>query len=124
MSPQPVFIYWLLISIYVQNELAKEWIAGSFSTPLLPSLHVSPSVVIPKKHHPGKWYLILDLSSPEGHSVNDGIGKEPSSVQCVTVDDIVDGIMSFRRSVLLVKRYFGFERFEGPRNFYLACGHL
>ena len=73
--------------------------------------HISPLGVIPKKHHPGKWYLILDLSSPEGRSVNDGIWKEPFSVQCVTVDDIVDGIMSFGRTVLLVMRFVGFERF-------------
>ena len=73
--------------------------------------HISPFGVIPKKHHPGKWYLILDLSSPEGHSVNDGIGKESLSVQCVTVDDIVDGIMSFGRTVLLVTRFVGLEMF-------------
>ena len=45
--------------------------------------------------------------------MNDGIGKEPSSVQCVTLDDIVDGIMSFDRTVLLVTRFVGFERFYG-----------
>ena len=73
--------------------------------------HISPFGVIPKKHHPGKWYLILDLFNPEGHSVNDGIRKEPFSVQCVTVDDILDGTMSFGRTVLLVMRFVGFERF-------------
>ena len=29
--------------------------------------------------------------------MNDGIRKEHFSVQCLTVDDIVDGIMSFGR---------------------------
>lgn len=29
--------------------------------------------VIPKSHQPGKWRLIVDLSYPEGKSVNDGI---------------------------------------------------
>ena len=57
--------------------------------------------------------MILDLSGPEGHSVNDGIRKEPFLVQCVTLDDIVDGIMSFDRTVLLVTRFVGFERFYG-----------
>ena len=41
--------------------------------------------------------------------MNDGIRKEPFSVQCVTVDDIVDGIMSFGRTVLLLTRFVGFE---------------
>ena len=44
--------------------------------------------------------------------MNDGIWKEPFSVQCVTVDDIVDGIMSFGRTVLLVMRFVGFESFK------------
>ena len=34
-------------------------------------VHTSPFGVIPKKHKPNKWRLILDLSSPEGFSVND-----------------------------------------------------
>ena len=73
--------------------------------------HISPFGLTPKKHHPGIWYLILYLSSPEGHDVNDGIRKDHFSVQCVTVDNVVDGIMSFGRGVLLVLRCVGFERF-------------
>jgi hypothetical protein len=38
-------------------------------------VHVSLFGVIPKSE-PGKWYLIVDLSSPCGNSVNDGINKE------------------------------------------------
>ena len=34
----------------------------------------------PKKQQPGKWRLILDLPSPDGHTVNDGIGKGPFTV--------------------------------------------
>ena len=34
--------------------------------------------------------------------MNDGIRKDHFSVQCVTVDNVVDGIMSFGRGVLLV----------------------
>ena len=46
----------------------------------------------PKKHQPGKWHLILDLSSPAGHTVNDGIRKGPFTVQYMKMDDI-DGII-------------------------------
>ncbi len=35
----------------------------------------SPFGVIPKKGKPGKWQLIVNLSAPEGASVNDGIDK-------------------------------------------------
>ena len=50
--------------------------------------------MIPKNNQPGKWHLILDLSSPEGQSVNDGIPKPPFTVQYVSVDAFIDGIMS------------------------------
>ena len=36
-------------------------------------IHISKLGVIPKKHHAGKWRLIVDLSSPAGASVNDFI---------------------------------------------------
>ncbi len=39
-----------------------------------PEVHVS---VIPKKHQPNKWRLILDLSHPDHGSINDGIDKPP-----------------------------------------------
>ena len=56
-------------------------------------VHTSPFGVIPKKHKPNKWRLILDLSSPEGFSVNDGISKETSSLSYTTTDDVVEAIL-------------------------------
>ena len=41
-------------------------------------IHASSFGVIPKRHQPGKWRLILDLSRPRGSSVNDGISREHS----------------------------------------------
>ena len=38
-------------------------------------LKINPFGIIPKHHKPGKWRLILNLSSPRGASVNDG--KDP-----------------------------------------------
>ena len=59
--------------------------------------------VVPKSNQPGKWRLILDLSSPVGHSVNNGIPKSPFSIQYVTVDAFIDGIMARGRGTLLAK---------------------
>ena len=92
-----------VIDDYLYTELAKGRVAGPFSSPPLPHLHISRFGVIPKKHQPGKWRLILDLSSPDGHSVNDGIRKDPFTVQYMKVDDIIDGIMSLGRGTLLAK---------------------
>lgn len=41
----------------------------------------------------GKWHLILDLSSPEGQSVNDSIPEPPFRVQYVAVDAFIDGTL-------------------------------
>ena len=90
-----------VIDDYLSTELAKGRVAGPFSSPPLPHLHISRFGVIPKKHQPGKWRLILDLSSPDGHSVNDGIRKDPFTVQYMKVDDIIDGIMSLGRAPYL-----------------------
>ena len=83
-----------VIDDYLQTELAKGRVAGPFPAPPLPNLHISRFGIIPKKHQPDKWHLILDLSHPEGHSVNDGVPKDPFSVQYMKVDDIIAGIMT------------------------------
>ena len=59
--------------------------------------------MIPKNYQPGKWWLSLDLSSPLGRSINDGILKEPFSVQYTRLDDVISGIMSFGQGTLLAK---------------------
>ncbi len=59
--------------------------------------------MIPKKHQPGKYRLIVDLSSPAGKSVNDGIAKEVCSLSYTKIDDIVDCILELGRSTLLAK---------------------
>ena len=94
-----------VIDDYLSTELAKGRVAGPFSSPPLPHLHISRFGVTPKKHQPGKWRLILDLSSPDGHIVNDGIKKDPFTVQYMKVDDIIDRIMSLGRGTLLAKFY-------------------
>ena len=50
-------------------------------------VHVSPFGVIPKRHQPGKWQLIVDLSLPKGHSVNDGISESLCSLHYPSVHD-------------------------------------
>ena len=47
--------------------------------------------------------MIPDLSSPDGYSVNDGIRKDPFTVQYMKVDNTIDGIMSLGQRTLLVK---------------------
>ena len=92
-----------VIDAYLETEVSCGRVAGPFTMPPFPDLHISPFGVVPKSNQPGKWRLILDLSSPDGHSVNDGIPKTPFSVQYVTVDSFIDGIMARGCGTLMAK---------------------
>ena len=92
-----------VIDEYLATEIAKGRVAGLFATPPFLNLHCSPFGVIPKKGQPGKWRLILDLSSPTQHSVNDGIPKDPFSLQYISVDDAIKILMALGPGALMAK---------------------
>ena len=71
--------------------------------PLKVSVHLSPIGAIPKKHKPGKWRLIMDLSSPAGSSVNDGISSEWSSISYVSIDFLLSLVLEAGKGSTLVK---------------------
>ena len=92
-----------VVNEYLSAELAASRLAGRFNHPPIPALQVSPFGVIPKNHQPGKWRLILDLSFPAGHSVNNGIPKDPYSLKYVTVDDTIRSLVDLSPGVLMAK---------------------
>ena len=92
-----------IVDDYLQVEVSCGSIAGPFANPPVSGLHVSHFRVILKNYQPGKWRLILALSPPEGHSVNDGIPKTPFSVQYITVDTFIEGIMARGQGTLMAK---------------------
>ena len=92
-----------VIDNYLANEVALHRVAGPFPLPPLPNLHVSSFGVIPKKGQPGKWRLIVDLSSPGGLSVNDGINAEDYTMQYIRVDQIINMISKYGRGALIAK---------------------
>ena len=65
-----------VIDDYLALEVSRCRVAGPFPFIPIPSLQVSSFGVIPKKGQPGKWRLIIDLSSPDAYSVNDGISAD------------------------------------------------
>ena len=65
-------------------------------------LQTSRFGVIPKST-PGKWRLIVNLSAPEGASVNDGINDRVSSLSYVTVDDAAREVLRRGARSLLAK---------------------
>jgi len=65
--------------------------------------HTSPLGLIPKKNKPGKWRLIVDLSAPQGMSINDGIDSELSSLSYSSIDHLASLVVSEERGSFLVK---------------------
>ena len=72
-------------------------VVGPLPVGSIPGVQVSPFGVIPKGHTPGKLRLIIDLSSPSGYSVNDGISPDLCSLSYINVDDISRVVTSLGR---------------------------
>ena len=90
----------------VDDYLAKEkelgWIIGPI-TPGSVQLQINHFGVIPKSNQPGKWQLIVDLSHPTGHSINDGIEPELCFLSYASVDDAVAIIQRLDKGTVLAK---------------------
>ena len=87
---------------YIGGECAAKRLLGPFDRSQFPHVHVSPFGVIPKSK-PGKWRLILDLSSPEGGSVNGGISIELCSLSYMSIDDVAAHVVRLGRGALMAK---------------------
>ena len=92
-----------VISEYLQREVSL----GRMQKHVVPfegnQMHISPIGAIPKWNKPGKWRLIVDLSSPAGASINDGISPELSSVSYVSGDHLSSLVLSAGSGAFLVK---------------------
>ena len=83
-----------VVGKYIQEEMEKGRVVMVPQTiRKRVSIHTSPFGVIPKKAKLDKWRLILDLSSPMEHSVNDGIERELTSLSYVSVDEVVNQVL-------------------------------
>ena len=91
-----------VVQEYIQGELDKGRLLGPFQSREVPAIHISPFGVIPKSE-PGKWRLIVDLSSPCGGSVNDGISKEWCSLSYLFVDEVAAQVRRYGRGAMMAK---------------------
>eukprot|EP00731_Ephydatia_muelleri_P000990 Em0001g990a len=89
----------------VDAELKKEVdscrVLGPFPSCLLHNFRTPGLGVVLKKN--GKWRMILHLSAPEGHSINDYISKDEFSLHYSTIDDAVALLGKFQRGALMAK---------------------
>lgn len=91
----------------VDERLAAEVAAGRLLGPLpyqvAQLVHTSPMGLVPKSRQPGKFRLIVDLSSPDRFSVNDGISEDLCSVRYASVDDAISTIRTLGRGTEMAK---------------------
>ena len=92
-----------VIDDYIKTEVSAQRVAGPFSTEECTFVNINRFGVIPKHHQANKWRLIVDLSHPEGFSINDGIPSHLCSLTYITVDDAVQEILKTGPGTLLAK---------------------
>ena len=91
-----------VITTYLDREVELGRL-GQLSDGTKPPVQISPFGAIPKKYRPDKWRLIVDLSSPQGHSVNDAIPKTLCLVAYSSVDQAVGLACALGRGCLMAK---------------------
>lgn len=84
---------------HVTSEVCAGRFVGPIPPQLVPAVHVSPMGLVPKSHSMDKWRVIVDLSAPVGHSVNDGLAGDLCSLSYSSVDQVVDLIVSLGQGV-------------------------
>ena len=87
---------------YLSKECAEGRVLGPLPPELFPSVQISRIGTIPKGST-GKWHLIVDLSAPEGFSVNDNIDETLCSLSYISVEDTVQEIMAKGQGSQLAK---------------------
>ena len=91
-----------IVDKYLKEELESSRLV-EVQSPLAEVIHTSKLGVIPKKHQPGKWRLIVDLSSPKGASTNDFVSPTLCSLSYASVDDAAAYVYEAGRGTLLAK---------------------
>ena len=92
-----------VVSERIAAELSAGRLLGPLPAALRPVVHISPMGLVPKPHQPGKFRLIVDLSTPRGKSVNDGTPGDLCSLRYASVDDAVAMVRSLGTGTLLTK---------------------
>ena len=95
------------VDFYIQTELGWGALAGPFTEPPVSYFHSSPLMTRPKKDSE-KRRVIVDLSWPEGASINDGIQSDwyldrPASISLPTVDYMEQRLFSLGRGAYIYK---------------------
>lgn len=92
-----------VVEAYLEKELQNGTISGPWTKGEVPSVILNRFGVIPKSGRPGKWRLIVDMSFPDGYSVNSGIDDNLSGMAYSSVVDAARMMLQFGKGALLAK---------------------
>ena len=87
---------------YIKIERDAGRLVGLFPGSDCPDVHISRIGLVPKSEL-SQWRMIVDLSSPFSHSINDGVSSMLSSLSYSLVDHIVNLILSLGKGTYLGK---------------------
>ena len=117
--------FYALLKEAVVKEVQRGHTAGPFSSPPFPITHCSPIGAVEKSDSTCR--LVVDLSQPTGHSINEFIPKEPFSVKYSKFDDAVRMVLEKGRgcymSKLDIKHAFRIIPVH-PSQWHLLCYHF
>ena len=89
-----------IIDAYLSKRIQLSGVAGPFLSPPIRNIQISRFGSIPKKFA-NEWRLILDVSHPEGRSVNDGTDPSKCHTQYCKVDDAINVIVAAAQVALI-----------------------
>ena len=92
-----------VVEDYLREEVSLGRVVGPLPRSSLPMCQISRFGVIPKDRQQNKWRLIVDLSFPMGHSVNNGIPRHLCSLKYISIEDTVQEILSQGTGTILSK---------------------
>jgi len=92
-----------LIDTHIAGEVEQGRMLGPVPDHLSPHCHCNPIGLIPKPHQPGRWRLIVDLSAPRDHSVNNAIPSDVAQMHYSSVLDAAAMVRSLGPGALLAK---------------------
>ncbi len=92
-----------VVDEYLDKEVRLGRVAGPVDPTAQPGIHINRFGVIEKPHQPGKYRLIVDLSYPEGRSVNDGLEPELCTMKYTSVDVAVARVLTHGAGTSLAK---------------------
>ena len=75
-----------VVDQFVRAQVSQGYMAGPFPVQDCTNVIISGIAVIPKKT-PGKWRVIVDMSSPQNASVNDYLHRELMHVTYASIED-------------------------------------